>query len=440
MRIAILGGGFTGLSAAYYLQKKKHEISLFEKEPILGGLAVGIKSENWTWYLERAYHHLFANDTDILNFAKEIEFQDIFFNSPETASLFEVVNRPSSRPRPTSNYRTFPLDTPHDLLRFPLLGLPERIRTGMVLAFLKLSPLLTLYEKQTASEFLKKTMGGRVWDILWQELFRKKFGKYAENILASFFWARITKRTKSLGYVRGGFQELINHAEKINKESGVRIYSNHTVLSIEKKGGEFEVLYQNNETKHLTKTTYDIIVSTLPTPILCKIGTQILPKNYLVNLRKIEYLHAVSVILETDKPLLHKTYWLNMCSKKLPFVGVMQHTNFIDNKYYGGKEIAYVANYVEGNNKLIKMTDNEIIKFYEPYLREISNFKFQISNSFVFKASFAQPVFDKNFLKNKPEFITPTKNFFTANLDMTYPYDRGTNYAVRLGREVAALI
>ncbi|MBI4004926.1 FAD-dependent oxidoreductase, partial [Candidatus Roizmanbacteria bacterium] len=62
MKIAILGGGFTGLSAAYYLQKKGHVVTLFEKETVLGGLAAGFRAVNWEWHLERSYHHLFSND------------------------------------------------------------------------------------------------------------------------------------------------------------------------------------------------------------------------------------------------------------------------------------------------------------------------------------------------------------------------------------------
>jgi hypothetical protein len=58
----------------------------------------------------------------------------------------------------------------------------------------------------------------------------------------------------------------------------------------------------------------------------------------------------------------------------------------------------------------------------------------------VFRAPFAQPIFDKNFLKYKPNFFTPAKNFYIANLDMTYPYDRGTNYAVKLGKEINKII
>src|SRR3990167_1423722 len=72
MEIAVLGGGFTGLTAAYYLAKKGHKVTLLEKEKVLGGLAVGFKRPNWDCYLERAYHHLLDSEDDILNFAKEV--------------------------------------------------------------------------------------------------------------------------------------------------------------------------------------------------------------------------------------------------------------------------------------------------------------------------------------------------------------------------------
>ncbi|MFH0987734.1 MAG: FAD-dependent oxidoreductase, partial [Patescibacteria group bacterium] len=184
MRIAVLGGGITGLTAAYFLGKKGHQVSLFEKEKILGGLAAGFKQPNWNWYLERTYHHLFANDNDILNFAREVGFGNIFFQTPETASLYEDLT-------------IHPLDTPIDFLKFPHLDLFNKLRAGSVLAFLKLSPFFPFYEKETAEGFLKKTMGKIVWNKLWRELFRKKFGDYAGIILASFIWARIKKRTKN---------------------------------------------------------------------------------------------------------------------------------------------------------------------------------------------------------------------------------------------------
>lgn len=419
MKIAILGGGFTGLTASLYLAKKGHRVTLIEKESALGGLAVGFKVARWDWYLERAYHHLFANDNDILELAKDIGFNKIFFRSPETASLY-------SNPE----LRIVPFDTPADLLKFPYLSLLNKFRAGLILAFLKISPFASFYEEQTAEEFIKKTMGKNVWNILWKELFRKKYGNYAGIILSSFIWARITKRTKKLGYVEGGFQRLIDHVHKKLIESHVNVLTDYEVKRIEKRRGEFLINDQ----------AYDCVISTLPTPVLVKLGKNIFSKNYLNKFTKIKYLHAVTLIVETDKPILKKTYWLNIATDKVPIMIVAQHTNFIDKKYYGNKNIAYIGWYVDSKSKLLSMDEKQISAFVKPYLEKITKYKLKINNSFLFKAPFAQPIFDKEFIKNKPNFLTPVKNFFIANLDMTYPYDRGTNYAVKLGRDITSIV
>ena len=419
MKIAILGGGFTGLTAAYFLSQK-HQITLFEKEHVLGGLSAGFKEKNWLWSLEKSYHHLFSNDSDVLNFANESGFNNIFFQSPKTASLFQIAN----------DYRTFPVDTPQDFLSLPIFNLVDKLRAGAVIAWLKLSPPLSLYEKTTAKKFLIKTMGKQVWEGLWQELFRKKFGKYAENILASFIWARIKKRTKDLGYIEGGFQSFIDHIEKKLIDQKAMVKKNCSVVNLDKTGDKFKV---NGE-------LVDLIISTLPTPVLIKLTKNIFPNNYLERLKKINYLHAVSLILETEKPLLEKTYWLNINVKKIPFVALVQHTNMIDKKHYDNKNLLYIANYVDDNSPLLQMTKEEVLKLYLPHLKKISKIYDLKSKIYLFKAPFAQPVFNREFLDNKPEMITPVKNFYISNLDMTYPYDRGTNYAVKLGKEVAKLI
>lgn len=436
MKVAILGGGFTGLTAAYYL-KDNFDVTIIEKESILGGMASGFKSDNWFWSLERTYHHFFANDDQILNFTRESDFNQIFFKEPETASLYSQQN---------SQMTIYPLDNPFDFFRFPLLSFSEKIRAAAVLAFLKLSPFLKLFERETSEEFLKKTMGEKSWQILFQELFRKKFGKYAENILASFFWARIKKRTKKLGYFFGGYQNFIDYLEKIVKNQGVKIKKKTAVVRIENRKGAFELFFLNGG-----KEKYDLVISTLPTPILIRVGENLFPNQYLKRLRKIKYLHALTLILESEKPVLAKTYWLNINVSEIPVMGIVQHTNFIDKKHYGGKHLCYLAWYLEEKDIFWSMGEKDFLNYVLPYLekifnsqfpisKSINNFKKLISNFYLFRVRFAQPIFDKEFIKNRPDFHTPVKNFYLANLDMTYPYDRGTNYAIKLGKEIAKIV
>ncbi|MBT4072473.1 MAG: protoporphyrinogen oxidase, partial [Chloroflexi bacterium] len=54
------------------------------------------------------------------------------------------------------------------------------------------------------------------------------------------------------------------------------------------------------------------------------------------------------------------------------------------------------------------------------------------------KVSAAQPVIGTNYSAQLPEHKTPIGNLYLANTTQIYPEDRGTNYSIRMGREVAA--
>ncbi len=72
MKIGVIGAGFTGLAAAYALTKKGHRVTIFEKDMLPGGLAIGYQEKDWDWALEKHYHHWFTNDNFALNLAREI--------------------------------------------------------------------------------------------------------------------------------------------------------------------------------------------------------------------------------------------------------------------------------------------------------------------------------------------------------------------------------
>lgn len=417
MKIAVLGGGITGLTAAYELSRKGHSVTLYERSETLGGLARGFKEPHWKWPLEKAYHHIFTTDKDIINFANEIGFKGIYFETPQTNSLYKDGH----------NYRIIPVDSPKDFLVFPYLSFPEKIRASIVLAILKFFPHLNVYEHITARNFVRNYMGERMWKVFFQQLFRKKYGKYAGKVLASFLWARINKRSRKLGYMKGGFQTFIDTLEKRNIEKKVDIKRGYEITYVRKLKKGFSV----------DGAKYDNIVSTLPTPVLIKVEGKALPDPYLKKLKKISYLHALVLILETDKPILSDTYWLNICAQDVPMMILAQHTNFVSPKRYGGRHIAYVGYYLDANDPLFRMSDDELTALLLPYLKDIENSDFKILKTHRFVGPFGQPVFDKNLMKYKPDFITPTDGFYIANLDMTYPYDRGTNFAVKLGLEVA---
>jgi len=430
MKILILGGGLTGLTAAHYLSQTNNKVIILEKGEKLGGLAGGFKLPHWEWELERTYHHIFKNDMAILSLSHEIGQDNFEFKIPLTASLFGEKN----------NYRIYPVDSPKDFLLLPELSLLSKMRAGATLLFLKITPHLSWFEKISSSQLLKRTMGGEVWNKLWEQLFKKKFGKYAEKILSSFIWARIHKRTQELGYPRGGFQAFVEALAEVDKKNSVSIITSSNVQKVRKDGEKYKVETINKE-KIGESYEADIIISTLPYPITCIVMKEVVGASYVKEQGKRKYLSAVNLILKTTTPILKDTYWLNVGAHDIPIMCIVQHTNFISQKKYGGDNICYVAWYVEEGSELLKKTEKQMVDFVLPHLKEIAPHLVETPEVVgLFRAPYAQPIFDKEFVEIPRLFSTPAKNIFVANMDMTFPFDRGTNYAVQLGKDVSNFI
>lgn len=407
MRIAILGAGFTGLTAAYRLLQKGHEVSIFEKEDALGGLAVGFSKPNWKWTLEKAYHHWFTNDYSALNLAKEINHK-VIIKRPSTDIFIQG--------------KRFAFDSAISLLQFPYLSIFDKLRMGSSLAYLKLSGNHKKFEGKLAYPWIKKYMGENAFNLIWDPLLTGKFGTHKNNIALTWFWARIKKRTPSLAYPEGGFKNFADHLGNEIKKLDGKIYLNTGVKNLEE-----------------LKKDYDKIIVTLPSPVFAKIAN--LPKNYKKRITSIPHLHAQVLILILKAPFMDKTYWLNITEKNFPFLVLAEHTNFMDKKNYGGEHILYIGNYLPLDHPYINLSKGELLKIFMPYLKKLNpTFHFSLLTSHLFIGPFAQPVVTVDYPKKIPTFETPLKGIFLANLDMVYPWDRGTNYAIEMGKEIARII
>lgn len=423
MKVAILGAGFSGLSAAFRLLQKGHQVTIFEKEDSLGGLAVGFSSPNWDWTLERGYHHWFTNDYSILKLAKEIDHQ-VIIKRPST-DVFVKGQR-------------IPFDSISALLRFPHLPIIDRLRVALVLAFLKILPTHFLLEGKKALTWIRKFMGKKSTSLIWEPLFIGKFGQFASEIALIWFWARIKKRTPSLAYPEGGFKKFADHLGIEIKKMGGKILLNTQVVKLASSSNAV-VVKTTNYKLQTTNYHFDKVIVTLPSPIFAKITPE-LPKQYVDRIIAIPHLHAQVLILILKKPFMDKTYWLNITDKTFPFLVLVEHTNFMDPKYYGGQYILYIGNYLPSDHPYLKKSVEELIEEFDPYLKKINpNYKLQTTNYNLFIGPYAQPVVTTDYLKLIPSFKTPLKNIYLANLDMVYPWDRGTNYAVELGEKVSGL-
>lgn len=423
MKIGIIGAGFTGLSAAYYLSKQKHKVYIFEKDKNPGGLAVGYKEKDWDWSLEAHYHHWFANDNSALSLAKEINYQ-VLLKRPKTSVYVDG--------------KTYQLDSPINVLTFPKLNLLERLRMAATIAGLKYNPFWQQLEKIRASEFLPKAMGEKSYQTLWEPQLHNKFGTYMNEISLAWFWARIHKRTASLAYPARGFLSFANNIVKNIKQNEGKFFFDTEVTEI-KSNEQTSIKFKIND--NWKAENFDKLIVTLPSFYFLKIAPH-LPEDYKNKLNILKGLGAINLIIRFKKPFFtDHTYWLSICDKKSPIMAIVEHTNFMDKKYYNNEHIVYLGNYVPSNHPYMKMSADELLKEYDPYLRKINpDYSSSIIGYSLFKAPFAQPIIPINYSKIIPSFDTPLKNVYLANIQQVYPWDRGTNYAIELGEKVAKLI
>lgn len=424
MKIGIIGAGFTGLAAAYYLSKEGHTVSVFEKDEKPGGLAVGYQEKGWDWTLEHHYHHWFTNDKSVLGLAAAIDHKVL-----------------SPRPK-TSNFvkdKMYQLDSPTAVLKFPLLNIAERIRMGTALASLRYNPVWKPLEKFKAEPYLKKTMGKKAYDMLWKPLMVNKLGKYAPDVSLAWFWARVYKRTPSLAYPEGGFLSFARHLQKVIEKQKGTFYYKTEVLELSENDNPV-ITFKKGSEKQRTEM-FDRVIVTTPSTMFIKF-TPSLPESYRDRAKKRISIAAVNMILRLRKTFLTDgTYWLSMSELKSPILAIVEHTNYMERKHYDDEHIVYVGNYMERSDPRFSMTDEELFKLYDPWLTKINpDYKSALIDYKVFRAPFAQPIIFPNYSKDIPPFNTPLKHVYLANIEQVYPWDRGTNYAVELGEKISRII
>ncbi len=408
MRIAIIGAGFTGLTVALRFSQKGHQVSVFEKEKNAGGLAGGFKETNWNWFLDFFFHHFFTNDLMVKKLLKEIGIK-ILWPKPKT-SIFK-------------DGQIYRFDSALSILSFPYFSFPNKIRTGLVSLHLKIINHWQPLEKITASRWLKKFYGEKVYQIIWAPLLKGKFAQWAEKIPMAWFWTRIKKRTNCLSYPQGGFQFLADKLVAIIKKNGGQFYFQKEIKSFQELEGKF-----------------DKIIFTTPISVFLKIMKEKLPPDYQQKLNRLKMIGALNLVLALKKSFLEDgTYWLNVNEEKFPFVAVIEHTNFINKSHYNNQVILYVGGYYPQKHRYFKMEKEDIFKEWLPSLKKI-NPKFDFSRymgDYTLHANqFAQPIVPLNYSKIIPAHQTPLKNVFLACMQQVYPWDRGVNYAIEMGEKI----
>ncbi len=425
MKIAIIGAGYAGMSAAYDLVKEKHRITVYESAKSAGGLARGFSDPKWDWTVDRFYHHWFAGDEHMLGLIKELGLSDkVLFPRPYTVLRHKE--------------KWYPFDSTLSALLFPGLGWGvDKLRFGLVGVYLRLTKNWQSLEKITADAWMRKWAGDRVYEQMWEPLLVGKFGKYYQEVPMSWFWARIHARTTKLGTFEGGFQAFADAFAAILQEQGVEVKFNAKVEKVQKKGSQVLVTSEGG------KEAYDkVLVTTSPKSMQKLIPD--LPESYLGKLAKLKHMGAVVLVAALKHQLSEQGYyWYSLPKgKDFPFLALVEHTNYVSPKHFGGEHIVYAGDYLDAGHEYFEMTAEQLMdKFAKSFARINPKFKRDwVRKVWLFKADYAQPVPQLNHSQNIPAIETPLEGIYFAGMSQVYPWDRGTNFAVEIGQRAARVM
>lgn len=428
--VVVVGGGFTGLTAAYVLSKQGKRVCVLEADSTPGGLAGTFEFGDGVT-LEKFYHHWFNNDVFVPELVKELGMEgDVILLPTRTGMYF--------------NGRMWKLSTPLDLLRFKALSFVDRIRLGLLVFQVRKIKDWKTIEHLSIREWLESLAGKSVYKIVWEPLINSKFSVYAEAVNAVWMWKKLVLRGSTrndkggeeLAYFKGGFGRLAEALASAIRANGGEVRYGAAVTGMETEGRNIKAVRTVNG-----EVRGDKFLFTPSFPLIADMFEGKAPADWLSKLRRVKYLGNMCLVLRL-KHSLSETYWLNVNDPGFPFVGVIEHTNFDKPENYKGSHIAYLSRYLATEDPVWGYTDEQYCEFALGHLKRMfpDMDKSWLQEYAVWRSEYAQPVTERNYSEYVPGQETPYDNALISTMAQIYPEDRGTNYAIREGRRVAAAL
>jgi len=428
MKIVIIGSGLAGLSAGYKLCKS-NEIVIFEKDAEIGGMAASYCQDctGKKYFIEKYYHHIFRSDSELLDLIRELGLEDqMLWLKGKNAYFMDGKN--------------YPMNTPAEILRFKPLSFMDLVKLGLLVFRIKLIGDTTYYDRIKAKDWILDTAGKSVYENFFAPLMKSKFGGNAENVSAAWLIGRVKIRSdrgkegEKLGYLRGGFNSLIEAMAREITAQGGRILQNKAITEIIIKDNAVQGVVADGDF-----IPCDAVISTVEPGVLDTLTKDRLGTLHEI-LRSIRYQGTACALIGLDKGLMEDgNYWLNI-KADVPFGAVIEHTNFMPFEDYG-EHLVYVTSYFQDESDILWMKkEEEVLDSYLNGLEKMfPNFKrTDVRWAKLFRRMDTAPVYEQGYLQKVLPFAPGPSGLYLAGMfsSTNYP-ERSMNGSVKAGFESA---
>jgi protoporphyrinogen oxidase len=424
-KIAVVGGGISGLSSAYFSLKKGFNVDLFESTDRLGGLAASFDFNGLT--IERYYHFICGGDDKLIELANNLGIGDRIKFYPSKTSIYY-------------NGQYYPFATHLDLLRFSPIPLNSRLKFGFHILYSKYRKGWEKLDSISAKDWLCQHIGEEGYRVIWHPLLKIKFGKYYDRISAAWVWHRIHRVATSrkgpfskekMGYFEGGSQTLITKLQGKIEELGGKIHLRSEIQEIAKENEAFKLTLGSKE-----EAGFDRIVLAVPLPIAAQIIKNLNP-GLSRQLSSVVFFGVVCGISRL-KENITDAFWLNINDSRIAANGLIEYTNINPLEEISPDKIVYIPYYAPIEDNWFSMEEESLKQEFFNMLKIIKPdlTKNAVKDMRVHKSRHAQAICTVGFKDRVPPVETPIKNLYILDSTQVYPSDRALSPLIGLAEKM----
>jgi protoporphyrinogen oxidase len=340
MRVAVVGAGPAGMTAAYQLAKRGVEVAVFEASTAVGGMARTISL--WGQKVDLGPHRFFSIDARVNRLWLELVGNDY--------AMVDRLTRIYYRRR----FFYYPLQPANALWN---MGPVEAARCMLSYVMEKASPSYAADQNRTFESWVVGRFGRRLFELFFKSYSEKLWGLPCDQLDADFAAQRIKKFSLgeaikgTLGWSRQQHKTLVDRfayplggsgivyermAESVCQQGGT-LHLGQPVLRMLQKDGHVFALETADGQRH----EFDHVVSTMPLTLLLR-GLDQVPDDVRAAAKALKYRNTVLVYLHVGSTTLFTDQWLYLHSPELLAGRITNFRNWVP-QLYGNAQTSILA-------------------------------------------------------------------------------------------------
>jgi protoporphyrinogen oxidase len=408
MRVAVIGAGPAGMTAAYELAKQISTVDVYEASGSVGGLAKSIAL--WDQVVDIGPHRFFSNDRRVNEAWLEVVGKD-----------YAMVDR-LTRIYYKNRFFHYPLK-PFDALKN--LGLWEATRCMLSFFGEKISPTP---QDNSFETWVTSRFGTRLFQIFFKTYTEKLWGIKCSELDADFAAQRIKKlslweavkngilggkgnKHKTLvdqfAYPHGGTGMVYQRMADAVIKKGGRVMLNTSVQRVITENGKIKGLQlESGEIRE-----YDYVISSMPMTLLVSRLPEV-PQQILELNKKLKFRNTILVYLNVQAKNLFPDNWIYVHNSEMLSGRITNFRNWVP-ELYGKEESSIMAleYWCYDEDDIWTWPEEKLIALGTKELESTGLIpKDKISAGHVYRIPRCYPVYDNGY----KEHLKPVENYLSS--------------------------